>query len=106
MLGGAYASGQNMHLSIDLLPSKLTGKPKFRLQIALHLLIIFFVVATFIIGGSRLVFITYSLGQTSAAMQIPVAYIYLIIPISGVVIMYYKVKQLTGLKTKPTITNS
>ena len=106
MLGGAYASGQNMHLSIDLLPGKLTGKPKIRLQIAIHLLIIFFVVATFIIGGSRLVFITYSLGQTSAAMQIPVAYIYLIIPISGLVIMYYKVKQLSGLITSFTITNS
>jgi TRAP-type C4-dicarboxylate transport system permease small subunit len=47
-----------------------------------------------VIGGSRLVYITYSLGQTSAAMQIPLAYVYTIIPISGAMIIFYKIRDI------------
>lgn len=91
LLGGAYAAGQNFHLAIDLLPQKLEGKSKFRLQVFIHSLVIIFALATFVLGGSRLVYITYSLGQTSAAMQIPLAYVYTILPISGLLIVLFKV---------------
>ena len=101
VLGAAYASGKGMHLSIDLLPSKLTGKAKYNLSIAINLLIIFFVVTTLIIGGSRLVYITYTLGQVSAAMQLPLAYVYMILPISGALITFYKVRELFHLEIEP-----
>lgn len=94
MLGAAYAAGQRMHLAIDLFPSRLTGKGKYRLAIFINVLIIFFVLATFVIGGSRLVYITYTLGQTSAAMQLPLAYVYAILPFSGVLIVYYKIRDI------------
>ncbi|SMO94312.1 TRAP transporter small permease [Gracilimonas mengyeensis] len=98
MLGGAYAAGQRMHLAIDLLPSKLKGKSKYRLAIVINLLIIFFALVTLVIGGSRLVYITYSLGQTSAAMQIPIAFVYTILPISGLLIIYYKIRDINVME--------
>lgn len=94
LLGGAYASGKGMHLAIDLLPTKLEGKSKFKLQILIHSVILIFVLCTFVFGGSRLVYITYSLGQTSAAMQIPLAYVYIILPISGFLIISYKAREI------------
>ncbi len=94
LLGGAYAAGQSMHLSIDLLPSKLVGKAKQRLQLVIHALVIVFVLATLVFGGLRLVYITYSLGQTSAAMQIPLAWVYIILPISGILIIAYKIRDI------------
>ena len=93
-LGAAYTSGKRMHLAIDLFPSKLEGRSKYRLMIFINILIMIFALTTMVIGGSRLVYITYSLGQTSAAMQIPLAYVYTIIPISGVMIMYYKIRDI------------
>lgn len=96
-LGAAYASGKGLHLSIDLLPSKLEGKARLRLQLFIGAIIIFFVFATFIVGGSRLVYITYSLGQTSAAMKLPLAYVYGIVPVSGIIIILYKIRDIVKL---------
>ncbi|MDR9409287.1 MAG: TRAP transporter small permease [Balneolaceae bacterium] len=93
-LGAAYAAGQRMHLAIDLLPSKLTGKKKYRLAIFINLLVIFFALTVLVIGGGRLVYITYTLGQTSAAMQLPMYYVYSILPLSGILIIYYKIRDM------------
>lgn len=93
-LGAAYAAGQRMHLAIDLLPSKLKGKNKYRLAIVINLFIIFFCLTVLVIGGSRLVYITYTLGQTSASMQLPMSYVYSILPLSGILIIYYKIRDM------------
>ncbi|MEX0609216.1 MAG: TRAP transporter small permease [Balneolaceae bacterium] len=100
MLGAAYASGKNLHLAIDLFPSKLKGKSHDHLNIFINLLIIVFAVTTMILGGLWLVYITYSLGQVSAAMQIPLAYVYSILPISGLLIVIYKIRDIILLLRK------
>lgn len=97
LLGASYISGSNMHLAIDILPQKLTGRKKRLLSIVINVVIIFFAATAMIIGGGKLVYISYLLGQTSAALQIPLAYVYSIIPISGVLVIYYKVLNVVGL---------
>ena len=82
VLGAAYASGQRMHLSIDLLPNK-----PVRL---IAVLIILFALGVMVIGGARLVFITAELGQTSPALGLPMSLIYTVVPISGLLIIYYR----------------
>lgn len=91
MLGAAYVAGQEGHLAIDILPQKLTGKPKRRLMIFIQLVILAFVLPVMIFGGSNLVYITYILGQKSATLQIPLAYVYSIIPLSGLLVFYYQI---------------
>lgn len=95
MLGAAYVAGKNDHLAIDILPQKLTGKPKMRLMVFIHLIIIAFVLPVMIMGGGNLVYITFVLQQKSATLQVPLAYIYSIIPLSGILIVYY---QLSNIK--------
>ena len=97
MLGSAYVAGQDGHLAIDILPQKLTGRPKARLMIFIHIVVIAFVLPVMILGGANLVYITYVLGQISATLQVPLAYVYVIIPISGLLILYYQIDSIVDL---------
>ncbi|MDA0195019.1 MAG: TRAP transporter small permease [Bacteroidetes bacterium] len=94
LLGAAYASGQRQHLSINILPPKLNEKNRIRLRIIQNITIMVFVALALIIGGSRLVFITYYLDQHSPALNLSLAAVYIIIPISGILIITYLVLEL------------
>ncbi len=89
ILGAAYVAGQKLHLAIDLLSTKLTGKSKSVLEIFIQLCIFVFSFFVMIIGGIRLVYITLQLNQISAALQLPLGYVYLVLPISGILMMFY-----------------
>jgi TRAP-type C4-dicarboxylate transport system permease small subunit len=96
-LGAAYAAGQKMHLAIDLLSPKLDPRPARVLEIVIASLIIIFVTTVMVVGGLRLIYITVHLEQTSAAMQAPMGIVYGVIPLSGLLVIYYKWE---GLKVK------
>jgi len=89
ILGAGYVAGQKMHLAIDLLSHKLSGKLKIYLEIFIQISILFFSFTVMLIGGYRLVSITLSLNQISAALQIPLGYVYLVVPLSGILIIFY-----------------
>jgi len=65
ILGAAYISGRNMHVAIDVLPTRLSQPTQKRLMFIVRILIILFCLLAMVIGGSRLVYITYVLGQNS-----------------------------------------
>lgn len=94
ILGAAYISGRNMHVAIDVIPSRLSEPVQKRLMFIVRILIILFCVLAMVIGGSRLVYITYVLGQNSPALQVPLAVVYAVIPISGILIIYYKISDI------------
>lgn len=103
LLGGAYAAGKKMHLSINLLPNRLSKGAKRKLSIFTFSIVILFALLVMVIGGGRLVQISYVLGQSSSALNIPLAYIYTVLPLSGLLIIYYKVIEIKQLfKTDPT----
>lgn len=89
ILGASYVAGQKMHLAIDLLSHKLHGKSKLYLEIFIQVSIFFFSLVVMVIGGYRLVLITLSLNQISAALQVPLGYVYLVVPLSGALILFY-----------------
>ena len=65
------------------------GVKKQIVAIVVQTLIFLFALIIMVIGGLRLVQITFFLNQISAALGIKMAYIYLVLPISGCLIMYY-----------------
>jgi TRAP-type C4-dicarboxylate transport system permease small subunit len=91
LLGAAYATGQKQHLAIDLISKKMSPQRKRVLDTVINGLIISFSILILIIGGSNLVFITFYLNQISSALQLPIGYVYMVIPISGLFIVYYAV---------------
>jgi len=94
LFGAAYATGKKDHLAIDLLPRKLNPGRKKYLDMLINTLIALFALIIMIIGGIRLVFITFKLNQISSALEIPIGYVYLAIPLSGLFIMFYVINEI------------
>lgn len=94
ILGAAYASGQRFHLAIDLLKPKLNAANQKKLTIAINIFVIVFVFCVMVIGGFRLIYITQVLGQLSPALRAPMWVIYSVVPISGLLVVYYKIADL------------
>lgn len=90
VMGTAYVSGKKLHVAIDILPDKLSPKRQVKLKKIINLIIILFATLIFIVGGSNLVYLSYILGQKSAALQIPLYVVYLCIPLSGLCIVFFK----------------
>ncbi|HEX9827976.1 MAG TPA: TRAP transporter small permease [Flavobacteriaceae bacterium] len=97
ILGAAYVSGRNMHVAIDVLPLRSSDKTQRKLKRIVYVSIIAFALFAMVIGGLRLVYITYVLNQHSPALQIPLAAVYFAIPLSGVLIIYYKITDILSL---------
>lgn len=100
ILGAAYAAGQRMHLAIDLLSPKLSPANQKIHFLLIKYLIIGFVFFALVIGGCRLIYISHTLGQTSAALQVPMSIVYGVLPISGLLIIFYKLVEKPILKTQ------
>lgn len=89
LLGAAYVSGRNEHLAIDILLQKSDEARKRKLKIFINILIALFSVFVMIIGGAWLVYTRFYLDVSSAAMQLPLGYVYAVLPLSGLIILYY-----------------
>jgi TRAP-type C4-dicarboxylate transport system permease small subunit len=89
ILGAAYVAGKNEHLAIDLLLQKSSPRRRKRLLILINLLIISFSVSVMVVGGSWLVYTRFLLDVRSADLQLPLGYVYLVVPVSGLLILYY-----------------
>lgn len=91
IMGAAYLNACKGHLSMDFLYSKLSEQNQFRLSVFGEVVILIFALLVMVVGGSNLVYITLHLEQLSGTLQIPLGYVYSILPISGLLIMSFSV---------------
>lgn len=89
LLGGAQAAGRRLHLAIELLPGRLSGSRRHCLAAFNQLLIGAFSLSVLVYGGVGLTRLTLRLGQTSAALGLPLGWVYAILPISGLILTFY-----------------
>ncbi|CAH6637292.1 MULTISPECIES: TRAP transporter small permease [Pseudocitrobacter] len=89
LLGAAYTVGAQRHLAIDLLAMMLKPRKQMLLSVLINLLIFLFSGSVIVTGGLKLIAKTLATAQVSAAMQIPMGYVYLILPLSGLIMMFY-----------------
>lgn len=89
LLGASYAASKKMHLPIDILLLKLRGKARKLAELSIQFFIFIFAVMVMAVGGLRLVALTLKLNQVSAALKIKLGYVYLALPLSGFLIMFY-----------------
>lgn len=89
LLGGAYGVGQKSHLALDLISTRLTGARQKIVATVIALSVLAFAFTVLLGGGIRLVWISFALGQTSGALQIPLGTVYLVVPLSGVCVVLY-----------------
>ena len=91
LLGAAYATGQKLHLAIDLIPETTVAKNRGLFEGIVHFSVFFFSFCVMIIGGIRLCWLSFVFEQTSATLEIPMGFIYTVVPISGLLICYYSI---------------
>ena len=89
MLGAAFAFRSQMHIGFDLLPNNLGDIAARRLRLFTALVVIVFALTVLVYGGGSLVLLTWQLGQTSAALGLPIALVYSVIPLAGLIIILY-----------------
>jgi len=91
MLGASYVTGKRMHLSIDLLAQRSGPERRKKLNTLIYSIVAIFAFLVMVVGGSRLVYVVSSLGQTSPALEIPLSVVYIVLPIGGLIIIYYSI---------------
>jgi TRAP-type C4-dicarboxylate transport system permease small subunit len=97
LFGSAYAFGLKRHIAIDALVTVLKDSVKFKLRIAIELIVAVFAILVLILGGSWFTYITFKMGQLSPAIQIPKGWIYLALPVSGVIILAYNLLNIRAI---------
>ncbi len=98
LLGAAYALRVRAHLGIDVLVRRLQGEQRRSMRIFAYVIIIIFSMVALVFGGSWLVFVTLDLNQLSAAFQVPIGYVYLVLPLSGLLMTYYSAIAICDLR--------
>lgn len=89
LLGSALAYKEGMHLGLDIFTRKLTGSKKLTSELLIQGCVAAFAIIVMIIGGSNLVAVAFQLNQLSASLGILMGYVYLVIPVSGALIVLY-----------------
>ncbi len=105
LLGGAYLFGRNEHMAMTFLFDKLSEKNQTKVKLFFELVIMAFAVFILVFGGWNMSQL--SMGQLSSSLQIPMGYVYLALPLSGITTVIYNVlniadivKELSGDKNK------
>lgn len=91
LLGSAYATGERQHLAIDLISGSLSPKSKRYIDLLINFFVVTFALGVLGVGGTWLVYTSFIFGQVSASMQISLGYVYMVVPLSGLLIAYYSI---------------
>lgn len=94
LFGAAYVAGKNEHLAIDILLQKSGPARRRFLEIFIGISVCVFAVTVLMIGGSWLVYTRFALTVKSAALEIPLGYVYIVLPISGLLILFFTIDNL------------
>ncbi|WP_217447659.1 TRAP transporter small permease [Maribellus comscasis] len=97
LLGAAYVAGKREHLAIDLLLQKSSPERKFKLEIFISVVVILFAITVMIVGGSWLVYTRFYLSVKSAALGMPLGAVYLVLPLSGILIAYFDIDNMYNM---------
>ena len=99
LLGAAIAYRHSDHLGFDLLTKKVDKNKQQKIAGLNALLVMLFAVVVLITGGGNVVYIVYSMEQSSSVLGINMGYIYSVVPISGVLFLLFATENLIKHKS-------
>ncbi len=91
ILGAAWATGKKMHLAIDYFIDKFNKRNRKIIGKLINISVALFAFFVMIIGGGNLIYMLLKLGNTTAALSLPIGYVYSVIPLSGLLIVFYSI---------------
>ena len=100
LLGAAYAYRQHSHLGLDILTAKMPPARKHIAELFSQIMCFIFAAWVMVYGGIQLVLLQLELGQTSAALEIKMGYVYSVIPLAGLLICIYAIDDMFTAKAR------
>ncbi|MDJ1160175.1 TRAP transporter small permease [Chelatococcus sp. SYSU_G07232] len=91
LMGTAYAVGQGRHMAFTTLVGALPPQRGALLLRFANLLVLAFASVVMVGGGWRLTYRVFIREQLSSVMEIPMAYVYAVVPLAGVLCVFYAV---------------
>ena len=91
LFGAVYVAGKNEHLAIDLLVQRSGPERRKFLELFISGCVILFSLTVLVIGGTWLVYTRFALNVKSAALEIPLGIVYIVLPISGLLIIFFTI---------------
>ncbi len=98
-LGAAYGVSQRFHLEMDYFLAKSSGAGRVFMDRVIESFVLLFSAAVMFFGGWCLVSLSYSLGQTSPALGLPLGTVYLSVPVSGALMVFFAIFNLRHPRT-------
>lgn len=89
LLGAAYIFGKQEHMRMSFLVDKLSERNQTKIKIFSEIVVMLFAALVLVFGGFKMSQL--SMGQISSSLQIPMGYIYLALPLSGVITIVYNI---------------
>ena len=98
MLATAYVVGKNEHIAITFLRDRLIEESRIKLDILIQSVFLLFSAIIMVYGGAKAVSLT--MAQISPALHVPMGFVYLALPVSGVFILFYSTTNILELLHK------
>ena len=95
VLAAAYVFSERGHIAVEILVEKLPLRFQKVMGVVIELLVMFFITLTFVIGGSRVVENAWH--QDISTVPLSVGQVYLVLPIAGVIILFFSVAHVIGI---------
>ena len=100
LLGAAYVTGRKEHLAIDIMLRKSKPARQKKIMLAIETIILLFAATVMVIGGVWLMYTRFVLEVKSAALQLPLGFVYIVLPLSGLIICYYSIYHIVEIINK------
>lgn len=97
LFGAAYVFGEKGHMAIEFVKDRLPGNLRRGAEVLIEITVIVFSALVLVIGGYKATALAWT--QLSAALQIPVGYLYAAIPASGIFIIFYCIYNVVQIVT-------
>jgi len=89
MLAAAYVVGKKSHISITLFSDSLNSQKRKIIDAFIQFSFLIFAIIILIYGGLKAVSLT--MGQISPSLNLPMGYVYLALPVNGLLIIIYSI---------------
>ncbi len=101
LLGASVTYADRGHLGVDYFVGKLDPAAQRVAAVVAELVVLAFSVLVLLWGGWALITETLAAGQVSPALDVPMGYVYLAVPLSGVFFLLFSVEHLVALLRQP-----
>lgn len=95
LLASAYVFGKRDHMRMGFLADKIPGTRRKVLEIMIESLVLLLALSVMVYGGFNIQQLTMT--QKTASLGIPMGYVYTVLPLSGLLIVFYSIVNIVDL---------